>query len=264
MLIVVKGAGDLASGVACRLKKCGFQVVMTEIAQPTVIRRTVAFADAVYQGCVTVEGITAVKVNHLQQLKEELMQNHIPVVIDPTAEIILDLKPEIVVDAIIAKYNTGTSINDAGIVIGLGPGFIAGKDVHAVVETKRGHYLGHVIYQGSAEANTGCPGSIGGFSKERLLKAPTRGIFKGVRSIGDYVKSGETVAIVGGVKISASIDGVLRGILKDGLEVTENMKVGDIDPRGIKEYCFTISDKAISIAGGVLEAIFYFLNHNKH
>lgn len=255
MLVLIKGAGDLASGVAHRLIRCGFQVVMTEIDQPTVIRRTVAFAEAIYQGCVTVEGITAVKAENMGQIKRELELSHIPVIVDPKAKIAFDLVPNVVVDAIIAKYNTGTKIDDADIVIGLGPGFTAGKDVHAVVETKRGHFLGQVIYNGSAEPDTGCPGNIGGFTRERLLKTPVSGIFKGIKTIGELVKAGETVAFVDDVKLTAGIDGVLRGILNNGLTVKEQMKVGDIDPRGIKEYCFTISDKARAIAGGVIESI---------
>jgi len=263
MLVVIKGAGDLASGVAHRLKKSGFQVVMTEIEQPTVIRRPVAFANAVFEGKAEIEGVMGVKVETVEQAERELGRGNIPVIIDPAAHIIRKLRPEVVVDAIIAKKNTGTRMGDAGIVIALGPGFTAGKDAHAVVETKRGHYLGKVLYQGSAYPDTGKPGNIGGFTSERLIKSPCAGIFYGTKQIGDFVQAGDDVAFVGREKVTARISGVLRGLLKDGLEVTAGMKVGDIDPRAARDHCFTISDKSRAIAGGVLEAIMCIWNEKK-
>ncbi|CEP67520.1 Selenium-dependent molybdenum hydroxylase system protein, YqeB family [Moorella glycerini] len=256
-LVVIKGAGDLASGVAHRLHQAGFPVIMTEIARPTVIRRAVAFAEAVYTGAITVEGVTARLVAGPEEALTKALQGEIAVLVDPPAGVITALQPQIVVDAILAKTNLGTSIDLAPIVIALGPGFTAGRDAHAVVETRRGHYLGRVIWQGAALANTGIPGEVMGYTEERVLRAPANGIFKGCKAIGDPVTAGETVAMVDGVPIPARISGVLRGILHDELEVTRGMKVGDIDPRGERDYCFTISDKARAIAGGVLEAILH-------
>ncbi|MGI6284774.1 hypothetical protein MHOCP_19810 [Moorella humiferrea] len=259
-LVVIKGAGDLASGVAHRLYKAGFAVIMTEVPRPTAIRRTVAFAEAVYAGRVTVEGVTAGLAAGPEEALDKTRKGEIAILVDPEAKVIKALRPEIVVDAIMAKTNLGTRMDQAPIVIALGPGFIAGRDAHAVVETKRGHYLGRVIWEGEALPNTGIPGEVAGFSEERVLRAPADGVFKGLKTIGVAVTAGETVAVVGKVPLYARIDGVLRGILHDGLEVHKGMKVGDIDPRGERDYCFTISDKARAIAGGVLEAILHLLN----
>lgn len=256
-LVVIKGGGDLASGVAHRLHQAGFQVIITEIARPTVIRRTVAFASAVYDNKVTVEGVTARLVDEAAAALAVTRQGDIAVIVDPRAEIIKAVKPEIVVDAILAKTNLGTTKDDASIVIALGPGFCAGRDVHAVVETKRGHFLGRVIWQGEAAANTGVPGLIEGYGAERVLRAPADGIFQVCRAIGDLVAAGETVATVDGIPMKATINGVLRGLLHDGLQVSKGMKAGDVDPRGQRDHCFTISDKARAIAGGVLEAILH-------
>lgn len=256
-LVVIKGAGDLASGVAHRLHQAGFPVIMTEIPRPTVIRRAVAFAEAVYSGAVTVEGVTARLVTGPEEALTKATRGEIAVLVDPRAGVIATLRPEIVVDAIMAKTNLGTSMEQAPIVIALGPGFTAGRDAHAVVETRRGHYLGRVIWQGEALPNTGIPGEVMGYTEERVLRAPADGIFMGCKANGDLVTTGETVAMVGEVPLPARISGVLRGILHDGLEVTRGMKVGDIDPRGERDYCFTISDKARAIAGGVLEAILH-------
>ncbi len=256
-LVVIKGAGDLASGVAHRLHQAGFAVIMTETARPTVIRRAVAFAEAVYAGTVTVEGVTARRAADAATARQIALAGEIAIVVDPGAEIIATLKPHVVIDAILAKTNLGTSIDQAPVVIALGPGFTAGRDAHAVVETKRGHYLGRVIWQGEALPNTGIPGEVMGYTEARVLRAPAGGIFKGLKAIGDPVAAGETVAIVGDVPLPAPLSGVLRGLLHDGLEVTRGMKAGDIDPRGERDYCFTISDKARAVAGGVLEAILH-------
>jgi len=254
-LVLVKGAGDLATGVAHRLHRCGFQVVMTEIEQPTVIRRTVSFAEAVYVGFNTVEGVTAQFVGDALDAADVLKQGEIPVMADPEAKIALQLKPGVMVDAIMAKKNTGTRITDAPLVIGLGPGFTAGIDVHAVIETKRGHNLGRVILEGCAEPNTGIPGYIDGYTSERLIKAPADGIFVPRFDIGSLVKAGEAVGFVDDHPVEAAITGVLRGLIRGGIRVTRGQKIGDIDPRGRVEHCFTISDKARAVAGGVLEAI---------
>lgn len=258
-IVVIKGAGDLASGVALRLFRSGFSVVVLEIPEPTVIRRTVAFAEAVYSGTCIVEGVSGVLAESVIEAKKILNQEKIAVLIDPHWKFIQELQPIAVIDAIIAKRNLGTSKAEADVVIGLGPGFDAGKDVHAVVETQRGHDLGRVIFEGSAIPNTGEPGLIGGYSIERVLRSPAGGIFEGLKDIGDYVNKGDLVAKVGDTPVYATISGILRGILRSGLEVTEGFKIGDIDPRDVGEHCFTVSDKARSIGGGVLEALMHLL-----
>nr|WP_195516591.1 selenium-dependent molybdenum cofactor biosynthesis protein YqeB [Paraclostridium bifermentans] len=261
-MILIKGAGDLATGIAYRLKKSGFDIVMTEIDKPTTVRRTVAFSQAVFDNEIVIEGIKGVKVNNINEIYKEINQGNIPIIIDEKAEIIKELRPDVVVDAIIAKKNLGTNIKDAPIVIGVGPGFEAKVDCHLVVETKRGHYLGKVIEEGSAIPNTGVPGNIGGYTKERIIRASSNGKIKPVVSIGDFVKKGDVVAYVDGVEVLAQIDGIVRGMLQEGIEVFKGMKSGDIDPRCEKDHCFTISDKARSIGGGVLEAIMYMKNNN--
>jgi len=259
ILVVIKGGGDLATGVAHRLHRAGMPVVVTELAQPTVIRRAVAVASAVYEGQVEVEGLVARLVGSDQEIHAALAESQVPVIVDPRGEVITRLHPTVVVDAIMAKRNTGTRIIVAPIVIGLGPGFTAGVDVHAVIETNRGHNLGRVILSGSAEPHTGVPGPTAGYTVERVLRAPCEGTFMGKRLIGDPVKAGEVVASVAGQPVTAKISGVLRGLLADGLSVKAGMKVGDVDPRGVREHCFTISDKARTIGGGVLEAVLYLL-----
>ena len=263
MLVVIKGAGDLATGIAYRLNKSGFDVVMTEIDKPTTVRRTVAFSQAIFDNEVEIEGIKGIKVRNINEIYDEIKKNNIPVIIDKKADIIKELKPEAVVDAIIAKKNLGTSIKDAPIVIGVGPGFEAKVDCHLVVETKRGHYLGKVIENGTAIPNTGVPGNIGGYTKERIIRASADGEIKPVVSIGEFVMKGQVVAYIDGVEVLAEIDGIVRGMLQEGIEVFKGMKSGDIDPRCEKDHCFTISDKARSIGGGVLEAIMYMSNKNK-
>jgi len=255
-LIVVKGGGDIATGIAHRLFRSGFRIVITEIAQPTVIRRTVSFAEAVYAGTVVIEGVTG-KRTALSDIRDCVEQDIIPLVIDPHATCIDDVKPWAVVDAILAKRNTGTSIHDAPLVVGVGPGFTAGQDVHAVVETMRGHDLGRVITSGAAHANTGIPGAIGGYTTERVLRAPVAGIFKGACRIGDLAAPGDIIGWVGHEPAYATIGGVLRGLLHDGLQVDQGMKIGDVDPRCQPDNCLTISDKARAVGGGVLEALLW-------
>lgn len=255
-LVVIKGAGDLATGIAHRLFRSGFSVVMTELSQPTVIRRTAAFAEAIFAGRVVVEEAIAVK-TELADVLEVVHGGRIPVVVDPEGVVVKMLKPFAVVDAILAKKNMGIQITDAPVVIGVGPGFIAGEDVHAVVESMRGHYLGRVITEGKALPDTGVPGEIGGYTKERILRAPCQGVFAGICKIGDRVSAGELVAYVDDQPVIAGVTGILRGLLHDHLMVQTNMKIGDIDPRCIREHCFSISDKARAIGGGVLEAILF-------
>lgn len=262
MIVLIKGAGDLATGIAYRLKKSGFDIVMTEIDNPTTVRRTVAFSQAIFDNEIEIEGIKGIKVNNINEIHKEIKKGNIPIIIDKEANIIKKLKPKVVVDAIIAKKNLRTSINDAPIVIGVGPGFEAKKDCHLVIETKRGHYLGKVIEEGSAIPNTGIPGNIGGYTKERIIRASSNGKIRPVVKIGDYVKKGEVIAYIDGVEVIAEIDGIVRGMLQEGIEVFKGMKSGDIDPRCEKDHCFTISDKARSIGGGVLEAIMYMNSKN--
>ena len=255
-LVIIKGAGDIATGIGHRLFRCGFRVVMTELPQPTVIRRTVAFAEAVFAGRTEVEGVTAVRVE-LSEALRVVNEGLVAVLVDPEARAAAVLQPWALVDAILAKRNINTRLDDAPIVVAVGPGFTAGVDAHAVVETMRGHYLGKVITTGPALPNTGSPGEIGGHTDDRLLRAPCAGLFTAVRKIADTVAAGDVVAHVDGRPVTAAIDGVLRGMLHDGLPVTAGMKIGDIDPRAKREHCFSISDKASAVGGGVLEALLY-------
>jgi xanthine dehydrogenase accessory factor len=261
MMVVVKGGGEMATGVAHRLARSGFRVCLTEIAEPQAVRRGVSFCEAVFEGRKDVEGLVARRVSGEREVLDAWEEKMIPLVVDPECRIRGILRPPVLVDAILAKRNTGSRLGDAPLVIGLGPGFCAGQDVHLVVETNRGHNLGRVIEDGEAEPDTGIPGEIGGLTWERVLRAPATGRFRAHRQIGDAVLKGEPVAEVEGVGVEAQIGGVLRGILRDGLFVPQGMKVGDIDPRGVRAHCFTISDKARAIGGGVLEAILMRVDH---
>lgn len=250
--VLVKGAGDLASGVALAFHQSGFQVLMTEVAQPTVIRRTVAFASCVFDGETEIEGVAARRAEP-ETYQEILKSGKIGVLVDPEAKILGRYRPDIVVDAILAKRNLGTKMEDAPVVIGLGPGFTAGKDCHLVVETKRGHDLARVISRGSAVANTGIPGVIGGKGLERVLYAPAAGTVLHYRKIGDLLEEGDPVLEVSGRIVKSPFPGVLRGLIQEGLEVPSGMKIGDVDPRMEPGYCHSISDKARAIGRGALE-----------
>lgn len=254
-MVVIRGAGDLASGVAWRLHRCGFPVVMTELDRPLVVRRPVSFAEAIFEGQTTVDGITAERAVDVDQARHLLNAGTIPVLIDPEAALCAQLGPEVVVDAIMAKANTGTRMGDAPLVVALGPGFEAGLDCHAVVETNRGHDLGRVIWQGPAEPDTKTPGEVGGYRGARVLRAPADGRVVAAIAIGDTVQEGQLLAWVGAVPLVAPFTGVLRGIVHPTVPVHSGMKIGDLDARGKRRYCFTISDKSLAIAGGVLEAI---------
>jgi len=254
--VLVRGAGDLATGVIAKLHESGFKVVAVEIAQPTVIRRTVSFAQAVFDGETTVEGIRAVRVEW-PDVESVWAMDAVPIVVDPRLDGLNRMRFDVVVDAIIAKRNLGTTLDMAPIVIGLGPGFEAGKDVHAVIETMRGHYLGRVLYNGIPEPDTAVPGLIGGFAGERVIRAPKDGIYKPLAQIGERIEEGQAVAEVDGEPVVATISGVLRGQLSEGLRVTKGFKVADVDPRAEEDHCLTISDKARSIGGGVLEAVLH-------
>lgn len=260
-LIIVRGGGDLATGTIHRLWSAGFPVLVLEIEKPAAIRRYVSVCEAVYEGTVQVEDMSAVRISNAKEAEQVIQDGMVPVLVDPTGESIRALKPAVVVDAILAKKNLGTERSMAPLTIGLGPGFTAGEDVDLVVETMRGHDLGRLICQGSAVANTGTPGNIGGYTKERVLHAEAAGVLRGVSAIADLVEAGQVIAEI--VKpdgevcpVQATITGVLRGLIRDGYEVPKGFKIADIDPRKAEQKnCFTISDKARCIAGSVLEAV---------
>lgn len=271
-LIVVRGAGDLATGTIHRLKKAGFRLLALEAEHPAAIRRQVALSEAVYAGSARVEDVEAVRMdvdlaekkNRKELLEQEMeriwKKDGVPVLVDPAGLSIAALRPAVVVDAILAKKNLGTTKEMAPLVIALGPGFTAGEDVDVVIETKRGHNLGRVIRSGSAVPNTGIPGIIGGYGKERVMHAQAEGILRNAASIGDIVEARAVIAEIetenGTVPVEASLSGLLRGLIRDGYPVTKGFKIADIDPRKEElQNCFTISDKARCIAGSVLEVI---------
>ncbi len=254
MLVLIKGAGDIATGIALRLYRSGLQVVMTDLPQPTAIRRTVSFSQAVVEGAFAVEGVWARRCE-VRDVQKVLQAGEIPVLADPDCRCREVLCPDVLVDAILAKRNLGTNITDAPAVIAVGPGFTAGVDCHAVVETMRGHDLGRVIYCGSAQPNTAVPGLIGGYAGERVLRAPKDGIFRLRLEIGTPVEPGDVAGEVDGEPMVCTIGGILRGILPDGTPVHAGMKAGDVDPRCEPSHCSRVSDKALAAGGGVLEAI---------
>ena len=271
-LIVVRGAGDLATGTIHRLKKAGFRLLVLEAEHPAAIRRQVALSEAVYAGSARVEDVEAVRMdvdlaekkNRKELLEQEMeriwKKDGVPMLVDPAGLSIAALRPAVVVDAILAKKNLGTTKEMAPLVIALGPGFTAGEDVDVVIETKRGHNLGRVIRSGSAVPNTGIPGIIGGYGKERVMHAQAEGILRNAASIGDIVEARAVIAEIetenGTVPVEASFSGLLRGLIRDGYPVTKGFKIADIDPRKEElQNCFTISDKARCIAGSVLEVI---------
>ncbi len=254
MLVLVRGAGDIATGIALRLHRAGMQVVMTDLPKPTAIRRTVSFSEAILQGQTTVEDVIARAVT-VENVPAVLAAGEIPVLADPDCKCRAELQPQVLVDAILAKRNLGTEITDAPAVIAVGPGFTAGVDCHAVVETMRGHYLGRVIWEGQAMPNTAVPGLIGGYAGERVLRAPADGIFRSILEIGAQVQAGDVAGYVGDMPMTCTIGGILRGILPDGTPVHKGMKSGDVDPRCEQAHCTCASDKALAVGGGVLEAI---------
>ena len=254
-LVVIRGAGDIASGTIAKLHASGFPVIALECERPSAIRRKVAFSEAVYAGQITIEGITACLASK-SKIENILYSGKIPVVVDPDCTILKEWKPKILVDGILAKKNMGTTRDMADITIGLGPGFTAGEDVDAVIETMRGHQLGRIYDSGQAVPNTGKPAKIGGYDKERVIYSPVDGIVRCPGRIGEQINRGEQIARIGELPVRAEISGILRGILPEGFRATKGCKMADIDPRlEEKENCNTISDKARCIAGGVLEAI---------
>jgi xanthine dehydrogenase accessory factor len=281
-LALIRGGGDLATGVALRLHRAGWRVLITELSQPLVIRRTVAFATAIYEGLIEVEGTIGERIVEASAADRVWQADRIPVLVDPDRSAAVSLHPIALIDAIMAKANMGTQIVDAPIVIALGPGFTAGIDCHAVIETQRGHNLGRVYYEGSAAPNTGMPGTVGGEDALRAIRTPVAGVFYGQRKIGERVKAGEVLGRIItvdvsltdsaawrlastdrdasqplGIVIKTKIDGVLRGILHDGLKVPAHTKIADVDPRGETEYCVTVSDKSWAVGGAALEAVLY-------
>ncbi len=263
-LIIVRGGGDIATGTIYKLKRSGFPVLVLESVYPASIRRQVCFSEAVYDGSARVEGMEAVLAANLEEAKTFLKAGQLTVLADPKGTSIAQLKPQVLVDGILAKRNCGTTKDMAPLTIGLGPGFYAGVDVDVVVETKRGHHLGRLIYEGPAAENTGIPGTIGGYTKERVIYAPESGRLKAQVRIGDLVEQGQTIAKIrlsdgSSVTVEATINGVLRGMIRDGFLVKKGLKIVDIDPRSEElTNCFCISDKARCIAGGVLEAVLHF------
>lgn len=254
-LVVIRGAGDIATGIALRLYHAGFQVMMLDIAQPTAIRRTVAFAQAMFDGKACVEGVTACLAADINEAFEAINRGEIPLLIDEDAHCLEQLKPRFLVDAILAKQNLGTHRNMAPITVALGPGFNAGEDCDAVIETNRGHHLGRVIYRGYTHPNTGIPGNIGGHTARRVIRAPADGVMQCRVALGDLVQEGDIIALCGDRPVIAPLAGMVRGLLHNGLETKTGSKIGDIDPRGAQADYTTVSDKARAIAGAVLEAM---------
>ena len=260
-VIAVKSGGDIASGIIQKLHRTGFRVLVLEVEKPTSIRRTVCFSEAVYDGRTEIEGIVSVHAKNINEIYDAWAKDYIPVVVDPEGTYISRVNPIAVVDAIIAKRNTGMKKNAAPVTVAVGPGFEAGKDVHAVIESNRGHNLGRLIFKGFAEPNTNEPGSIKGFTYERVLYSPDEGIFVAAHKIGDIVKKGDVIGHVNDKILISKLDGVIRGLIREGIHVSEGQKIGDVDPRGDAKYCYTISDKARAIGGAVLEAVLILMRH---
>lgn len=259
-VVVVRGGGDLATGTIHRLWSAGFRVLILEISNPAAIRRQVSLCEAVYEGTATVEGLTARLIRDVSEMEEVWAMGQVPMLVDPEGKCLEQVKPAVLVDAIIAKKNLGTTRDMAPRTIALGPGFTAGQDVDVVIETSRGHKLGRVIREGAAKPNTGIPGIIGGYGKERVMHSPAEGILRNVHAIGDIVEAGVEIAYVetaeGRVPVLATISGIIRGLIRDGYPVCKGFKIADIDPRREElENCWLISDKARCIAGSVLEQV---------
>ena len=262
-IIIVRGGGDIASGTINRLHNMGFRVLVLEISKPNFIRRKVCYGEAVYEGEFSLEGTVSKLACSLEEIYSIWEEKKIPIYIDPEMKILEKLSPDVIIDGILAKKNLGMSKELAPVTIGLGPGFEAGKNVHAVIETNRGHNLGRIIYEGKAAENTGIPGIIQGYGKERVIYASAEGILKTVHDIGDVVQKDEIIAYIGTEPVKASLTGLIRGMIRGGSFVKKGLKISDIDPREDQlENCYTISDKARTISGGAVEAVFFLLNKN--
>ena len=253
--ILVRGGGDLASGVVVRLYRAGWQVLVTELPNPLAVRRYVSFAQAIYDGRITIEDVPAQRIESPAELTSCLEKGIVPVLVDPGLAALDAFRPHVLVDGRMRKKPPETRLDAAPLVIGLGPGFTAGQDCHAVVETNRGPFLGRVIWSGSAQADTGIPERVGDYRAERVLRAPTSGLVETASEIGSQVRAGEVLARVAGQPVAAPFDGVLRGLVQAGLAVNAGEKIGDVDPRGDARLCWLVSDKSLSVGGGVLEAI---------
>lgn len=265
-LVIIRGGGDLATGVAYRLQQAGFPLLVLELARPLVVRRRVALATAVLEGAVDIEELHGRLVHSVNEAMQLTHTDTIPILVAPQLEPVLDSLPApaaVIVDARIAKRNIDTRINQAPLVIGMGPGFTAAVDCHAVIETMRGHTLGKIIWAGTALPNTGTPGVVAGKGAERVLRAPQDGVARWRLSIGDRVSAGDVLGDVDGAPVTAPFAGVVRGQIAPGTAVTAGMKIGDVDARGVTAHCFTISDKALALGGAVLAAILAFYNRQK-
>ena len=259
LITLIRGGGDLASGVALRLYRAGLRLIITELPQPLVVRRFVSFAEAVYSGSCQVEGVKAVKAGDLDQALQISDSGQIPVLVDPEASSLLELclrqAPLVLVEARMTKLPPITPLNSVSLVIGLGPGCVAGQNCHAGIETNRGHQLGKVIWEGATEADTGEPDTVLNQGGSRVLRAPTQGFIRTCTQIGQHVEAGQLVAEVEGIPVTAPFPGVIRGLIHTGLPVSNGLKIGDVDPRDEARYCYLVSDKALAVGGGVLEAI---------
>lgn len=253
--VLLWGGGDLASGVAIRLHHVGIKILVVEKDQPLVVRRTVAFANAVFTGQMQVEDVTGVLIHSPEKMQDVWEQDQVPVIVDPELTLLPEYRPLALVDARMRKKVVQNDLHTAEMVIGLGPGFVVGENCHAAVETNRGHYLGRVYWEGSPEPDTGVPGKVLAYTRERVLHAPASGTLQTLKKIGDPVTKGEPVLEVAGEAVFAPFDGLLRGLIHDGLQVREGMKVGDVDPRPETFRCWTVSEKSLAVGGGVLEAI---------
>jgi len=264
LTVVIRGGGDLGSGVIHRLHRSGMQVLILEVAQPLVVRRTVSFAQAVIEGRCELEGLTAVKVDSVDEVRAAWQQGQIPILVDPEMKCLSEIAPDVLVDATLAKRDTGIRIDMAPVTIALGPGFEAGVHADVVIETNRGHDLGRLIFAGKAEPDTGAPAPVMGHASERVLRSPCVGKIEHVLDIGSEVKKGDVICRVSGVDVCASFEGIIRGLIMQGREVPEGLKIGDVDPRPIYEHCFTISDKARALGGSVLEAVLMLSRDQKN
>jgi len=254
-LIIIRGGGDLATGVAVRLHRCGFDIVVLEVQQPLAVRRRVAFAEAVYSGEIEIGGVRSVFVSDSEQIPHLRSGHVVPVLVDPTASLCAQINATALVDGRMRKTPPETTLDPSLFTIGLGPGFTAGVNCHVVIETNRGHNMGRVIWQGGPEPDTKVPETVAGFDVDRVLRAPVSGLLEGGKEIGFMIKAGDEIAHVGGVPVEAPFDGALRGLVHDGVHIDAAAKIGDLDPRGEPSYCFSISDKSLAVGGGVLEAL---------
>ncbi len=254
-VVILRGGGDLATGCALRLHRAGLAVVVLETAEPLAVRRLVSLAEAVYQGEIEIEGMRGRRVADVAAAHRALEQGLVPVLVDPQAESRKSLRPLALVDGRMRKERPELGLEAAPLVVGLGPGFVAGENCHAVVETNRGHHLGRVYWQGGAEPDTGVPEAVQGYDVDRVLRAPADGHIEAQVPLGSLVRQGEIIATVGGAPLRAPFDGALRGLIHDGIHVQAGVKIGDLDPRCETAYCREVSDKALAVGGGVLEAV---------